>query len=97
MASHEETGNPGFIHPHPELQPAGPGGHPDDRHGEARKNLTLTDEELLDARKAAAWTAQEDAGHDPGEAHSDNQGHDSEGAWRQDTQGKVTLMPVSSK
>lgn len=37
----------------------------------------------------AAGPTQEDAQCDPGDTHSDNQGHDSEGAWRQDRQGEV--------
>lgn len=55
-----------------------------------RKSPTLTGEELLDARKVAAGPTQEDAQCDPGDTHGHNQGHDSEGAWRQDRQGEVT-------
>lgn len=57
---------------------------------QARKSPTLTDEELLDAREATARPTQEDADYDPGESHSHDQGHDAEGAWTQDRQGKAT-------
>lgn len=86
----EEKGNPGHSHPQPEPQPTGPGGHHGDLCSQARTSPTLTGEELLDAREATARPTQEDADYDPGESHSHNQGHDAEGAWRQDRQGKAT-------
>ena len=47
-----------------------------------RESPTLTGEELLDPRKAKA--TKEDADYDPGDTHSDDQGHNVKGAWRQD-------------
>lgn len=72
-----------MVHPL-EPQPPGPGSHPGDLHEEAGKGPTLTGEELLDAREAAARPTSEDADYDPGEARDDDQGHDAEGAWRRD-------------
>ena len=56
-----------------------------------RESPTLTGEELLDPRKAKA--TEEDADYDPGDTHSDDQGHNVKGSWRQNSRVLLSSGP----
>ena len=55
-----------------------------------RESPTLTGEEMLDPRKAKA--TEEDADYDPGDTHSDDQGHNVKGSWRQNRRERGHLQ-----